>query len=228
MSEFSVGCCILNKNKEIAKKYLEKDDLLIQLNDKWLCKLVEDEYAPFSKTDQRFSETDLNMSDEIPLLFFLDSEDHNGEFYILYERKVISSFFLEYGFEHSRKFRISQEMYGNEFYCDNRSQAEQDARDKEIDMEYKRRFPIYENEIKNNVIRSNLDNFKLFGITDKTLEEIQEILSYQRYIKQLKAGKPLLEKEIFDCLKNKMELTDFSWISYEYSSDFDNIIARGQ
>lgn len=214
MSDFSSGILMNESFKELAKQYSEENTYLIKLDDGWLCRLSENDFCEM--VAENYSEAVLNLSVQIPLLHIISAEDHGFELCILFHKKVVFHFQVNYGAENEFAFHIGTELYGDEYMdvvLDSKVQAH-------INNEVLRRYPEVEETIASyfsEINQEGIEQFKLFGFDNEICNKIQNLLTVNNYNKD-KRGHQMINE-----LLSVLKLSRFSFVSYNYVNPDEGI-----
>jgi len=210
MSDFSSGIFALSKDKDKIYPFLTKDEIFIQYNDKWVGKL-----APTDMEDKIQPQT-LALSKEIPLLHVMHAEDHGFFMQILHEGEVKFNFDISYDIGHDQFFyEVGEELYGDAwedwydggtcFSEESKKSELQKINDKVAQRLKEERLPdLYFD----NINKETLQIFKLFGASEETLANIQNILSVE-YFNENFTG-------MVYSFMAELGLKKFGWISHHY------------
>ena len=207
MSEFSEGYFAKNENKEKIYPYLTKEELLIQLNEKWVGKLSElDCEDPQPKT--------VALSNDVPLLYLSHAEDHGFDIMILHKEDVKFEFYLSYELEYDVYAEIAVELYG-----ENWTEIVGWHHEK-IKVESGKRMPDIINQIFADINLERLEPFKLFGISEENIAKIADIFTVKNYNESESLH------DIFADLVHFLGLEEFHWISHRYCSRDDSRVVK--
>lgn len=80
---------MLAKDKEAVRKYAVKGSVMLQLNDKFVVYLSEDVYI-----GEIIPESMIQLSQEIPLLYFYNFEDHHWGYRLLVQGEKAGIYIL--------------------------------------------------------------------------------------------------------------------------------------
>jgi len=211
MSEFSSGIMIQSCHKNTALKFMEEGTELIQLNDSWLCMLSESDYCN-DIAETNYTEEVLNLSEHIPLLNIVNAEDHEFMLGILYHKKLVFNFGIEYDVESEFVFQTGLELYGEEYI----EKLFDEEVTEHVKRETEKRFVEVEGRVQSffsNISPEQIGQFRLFGFQQDVCDKIQHILTCRNYHKD-KSGHQMT-RELLAALK----LEEFQFISYDYVSN---------
>lgn len=96
MSNFTFGILMLNQNRDIFKRCIEKNNLewdLNRINERWSVLETDDQFVIEKSTFNMI----VGFSKEMPFLYFLDAEDHEWGFTIFDHGCEIVSFNVQHG-----------------------------------------------------------------------------------------------------------------------------------
>lgn len=97
MSEYTYGNLVMAKHKAICEQYIDSKTRMLELNEKWVCLVNEqDKYFP-NDIGSRDVPTNLNeLSKQIPILYFAYPEDHGFGFSVLHNGNTFSPYYLNF------------------------------------------------------------------------------------------------------------------------------------
>lgn len=208
MSEFTSGHLLLMKNVETIKHFIERGDILLKLNNKW-CIYLYDGGSYFNEgPDNKV----LSISQELPILYFYNAEDHGWGYKIYDKGKCIAKLDINYDIlfgdsmeliqKINPKFDIMEDFYSDEgrilFEKVTQQVKESDAYLKKVDNMFK---------------YSNIEQFSLFDIERTTIDNLKNLIKADYYI-SLEDMHALVEK-----FKETINIEEMEWISYDYADD---------
>jgi len=213
MSDFTCANLILLKDVEIAKKYLEPNSYLIELNKKWVCLLTENDLSYNDVGGKTFSDDIIALSEEAPVLFFINAEDHGAEYNILHKGKSLGSLSIQHDLIPNSAIEIASEMHGDEEGFEKWMNAPEEF-DK-LAIEKNREY------ISQNFSDLNLEGFKVFGFPDSVIDELKELLTAANFLD--------MPSRMCRTLMTILELRELCFVSWHYASKDDraySIIAK--
>lgn len=210
MSEFTSGCLVLNndtsKRALINKAEVQKT---YQLNDNWIVFLSSDTYI-----NEDFPKSILEISTEIPILYFYNFEDHCWGFKIISNRNEITSFELSYEIKDNMVINLAQERFPDEdiiefLYIDENGGKIREEIEREIESEY---WGV----VREQYSSLDIEKFKLFHLSDESIETLKMIMNVE-YLQKLE-----LPHDLVDEFKKAIGFPEMSWISIDGIEDLDD------
>jgi len=202
MSEFTAGNLTSIKYKGFIEQ--RNPTFLKQLNENWLVFFTED-----TAVNDEVPEDVLNATENIPILYFFNFEDHGWGYSIIFKGKVLSNFRLSYELENSLLIELIQERYPDvdpiEFLFTN-----PEADGLKVEVRNSQRF---KEEVERLFINCNLDNFELFELNTDQITRLKAIMSFV-YLEGLDSN-----LELVDRFKEIVNLVEMSWIRSDRIDD---------
>jgi hypothetical protein len=173
MSEFTAGILFLKDGQSMVGNWITGKNLphyLRSLNQKWSVLCLEDQYL--SKPDTLSMMLELSKS--LPLLHFQYAEEHGWGYKVFINGEQIADFDDDYAYEHRIVCEIVSEQYPEEkdipsfLYFDDRGRGV---------LSKIEASPEYAERIWRRFSRKNLQSLSHFGIDDKTIKMLNELLT---------------------------------------------------
>jgi len=201
MSDFSTGFFSTNENKEKIYPYLIENELLIQYNDAWVGKLSATDW------EEQPQPQNLALSNEVPLLYVMHAEDHGFSMEILHEEKVKFHFDVSYEVGVKLYTEIGIELYGSNWWLDVNKRGERHKQIREAWVKQLEQQNVLD-DFFSHINLESLSAFHLFGISEESILEINEILT----IKNCAQDSHEMVHALLDCIG----LKQFSFVGYDY------------
>ncbi|WFR61718.1 hypothetical protein P9222_25550 [Paenibacillus amylolyticus] len=205
MSEFTAGNLTITKYKDRIEQ--SNPIYFAELNDKWLLFFTKE-----TEVNDEVPIDILTTSEEIPILYFYNFEDHGWGYSIILKGQIISKFDLSYEFEDNLLIEIIEEDFPeadpHEFLYTN---SEGEALREKL-----KKSENFNNSIKNLFIDCALDNFKLFELESDKIDQLKTIMNYE-YINALESYFNLVDQ-----FKDILQIKEMSWISSDHIEDLQD------
>lgn len=197
MSEFTAGNLILHSNKQALTEYQPK--YIEELNDNWIVFMTEDTYVSDGVPESIFA-----ISEKIPVLYFYNFEDHGWGYSIVHQSEITACLNVSYETEFTLLVHLAAERYPEEEDpIELIFSPEGNAILEELTLELQRSDQLavaLDKQFENR----NVDQFKLFQVSDEQIDRLAAILHTEYFI----SAKHQLVEEFKDILN----LTEMSWI----------------
>ncbi|WP_127495352.1 hypothetical protein [Paenibacillus glycanilyticus] len=199
MSEFTAGNLVLNYHKKVVEA---SNPLIIKpINDNWSVFFTKD-----TEVSDIYPADVMNITSEVPVLYFYNFEDHGWGFTILYQNKVQSIF--DFSYENDE---IALQNYVQERFPDKESiellyvNPDSDAfREKMIEEFYKENSKV--DQLKKLIEHLDVDTFALFDFEANKIDKLKEIFS-------IESLESLQDRYSFiDNFKTIIDIQEMSWI----------------
>lgn len=205
MSEFTSGFLIEHKHASKIEKYAQKGAVLKRINKKWTAYLTP-------KDDP--SEV-VDMSMELPVLYFNHAEDHGWEYQIFHEGKRIAHLYIDYEMDEGVILKLAQERYPDKdpiellYLCGDTNIME------ELRSEVTDHFETLVHRLFQD---ANVECLSIFDIKAENMKELKLVLSQSGLFSSTSRF------ALVDAFKKNMQLEEMSWIRYdriEEQGDYD-------
>ncbi|GEM_PF-2031776 len=207
MSEFTSGNLLLKKNRNVLeRKERNKDFIIKDINEKWTALFTEDYYD-----DTEIPNYILDISQQCPVCYFFNYEDHGWGYRIFFNRKELANINISYELEFYTIVEIAQEIYPREediieFLCctEEGKEVYEQIREEIVTSD------IYINSIRDQFANSNADVFTLFEISEDIIDRFKIILTPEHLLK-LESKFELVEE-----FKKLIGIEEMEWMSFDY------------
>lgn len=207
MSDFSAGFFTINENKEKIYPYLIEGEYLIQYNEDWVGKLSPGDW------ETSYQPQTLALSKQVPLLHVMHAEDHGFYLRILHEEEVKFQFEISYEVGADLYTKVGNELYGKNWWRDADNKDERYERVREEWAKQLEQQGILD-DFFSHINLESLKAFRLFGISEDMLMEINEILT----IKNCAKDSHEMVYSLLDCVG----LKQFDFVAHNYVSYGDD------
>lgn len=200
MSEFTSGSLVLNND-------IYKNTLLInprvqniyQLNDNWIVFLTNDTYL-----DNDFPKSIIEISKEIPILYFYNFEDHCWGFRIVINGEEATSFELDYELRNRMVIDLAQKRYPDKdiiefLYIDEEGSTLRKEIEEEIDSNFW-------DSLRSKYAGLDIEKFKMFNFSEEIIQKLCRLMKIE-YLQTLS-----LQHNLVDEFKNIIGIQEMSWV----------------
>lgn len=203
MSEITAGILYKNKDAEKVGRYLLEAPCRYKiriLNETWSVFCLEDSFLQQEPT-RKF----LLGIGEVPLLYFLHAEHHGWGYSIYFNKEIRCNVLIDYGLEYSLAKNIILQRLPREKDIHAIARSKWTSAFEEV-----RQSSEYRQALAESLSSACPDNFRLFGLEDRSISEIKSILS----VSWLTEGGNL--HEAVNKFKDILGIREMEWISYHY------------
>lgn len=211
MSEFTSGTILLAKDREVVRKHAVKGSVIMQLNDKFIAYLTEDNYI-----GELVPESIIQLSQEIPLLYFYNFEDHHWGYRLLVQGEEVGDLHIAYEYEEEIAYSIAKKKYPdmgfNELYFG--GLLEEIREELEAGSVFKESFEAIFNNCR-------LELFSLLAVSDEQISRLKGILNTDYINHDISEG-----MELADEFKTILGIEEMSFIRHERvveSGEYDEL-----
>lgn len=203
MSEFTSGILYKSKDTGRVADYLLEAPCPYRtsiLNEGWNVFCLEDSFLQQEPT-RKFL---LGIA-EVPLVYFLHARDHGWGYSIYFNHELKCSVLIDYELEYSMAKRRIKKRFPLEKDIHAITQSEWTSAYAEV-----RQSNEYHQALAESLSSACPDQFKLFGLDDKSISEIKSILDTS----WLTEGENLYQA--VDTFKGILGIREMEWVSYHY------------
>ncbi len=204
MSEFTYGNIASVQHKNRLQHVFPKGTAVCQLNEEWI--------AFFTDQDSEMGSSSymINISNECPVLYFYNLEDHCWGYEIWNRGDRKSFLHIPYEMETELLFKIAGERYPEIDHIVAFLYEEQEGqRIAEEIREQLRDHAFYEAAVSQLFESVHIEDFHLFDVSEEVLEGLDQLLNANTYL--LYDNKQVIVEEF----KQLLNLEEMSWLRFD-------------
>ncbi|MBY0014092.1 hypothetical protein [Paenibacillus typhae] len=171
MSEFTSGSLFLKIHRDRVIMEAPKGALLKDFSNSWTVLLTEDNYAE----ELRAPEYIYSISKEVPLLYFYNYEDHFWGYRIFHMGEEVGDIHVSREFKEEVVSNFARKRYPEKRYFELVVSGKLDELRKEL-----KKDGVFEDVFSRIFSRSNVEQFKLFGFTEETIQKLSQLLDIEK------------------------------------------------
>lgn len=204
MSEFTYGNLITTKNQHFIRSFCRSGTAVLPLSDKWTAFFTNDDGEMGSP---KYIE---NMSNQCPVLYFFNLEDHGWGYEIWNDGQMISSLEFHYELEDFLLYEMAYEMYPDI----DRFSKEGEVVFEELESKFQDDL-FFEQAVRKHFETVNMDAFHLFELDTTAMDGLREILRPETFLNR--------EGDAVERFKQLLDIEDMSWIRFDRTENRDDI-----
>ncbi|MBP1963261.1 hypothetical protein [Paenibacillus aceris] len=199
MSEFTSGNLVLNKFKPSVQKY--NPIFMDELNDKWSLFFTEG-----TEVSEDCPHDVMGITQEAPVLYFYNFEDHGWGFSILQQGSVIATFDFSYEQEEIELMKYVQEKFPDQDHIELLYLNPDSHVFKENMLLELQQLRSCEDRAKTLLERLDVGTFSLFELGDEQLEQLRHLFELGNLLN------PHNRYKLVDEFKSILGIEAMSWI----------------
>ncbi|SEO63347.1 hypothetical protein [Paenibacillus sp. OV219] len=207
MSEFTAGNLVSIQHLEQLERF--NPTYKGPLNEKWAVFFTPNPDISESPPDDIFA-----GSNEIPILYFFNAEDHGWGYSIVHEQQVKATFELSYEMEELFLMNMVQERYPDEDPIELLYLGENSDRLREELMEELQQDQEFNQRLSRIFDNCQVEQFRLFDIGDESIAGLTEMMTFS-YLEGLESPHDLVDQ-----FKQLLQIDDMSWVRPDRTSDY--------
>ncbi|GGG60159.1 hypothetical protein [Paenibacillus radicis (ex Gao et al. 2016)] len=199
MSEFTSGNLILTTYKHIVQKH--NTIHVEELNNKWSVFITESTGA-----SEAVPEDIMDITQEAPVLYFYNFEDHGWGFSIVQRGDVIATFDFSYEQEEIELMEYVQEKFPDQDHIELLYLSPDSDSFKEDMVQELEQLRSKEDRVKALINRLDVTAFSLFELRADQLEQLRQLLELENL------SNPQNQYQLVEEFKGILDIEEMSWI----------------
>lgn len=200
MSEFTSGHILRAEDRDFVRKHAVEGSVIMQLNEQFIAYLTSDVY-----NQQPVPEHIQRLSQEAPVLYFYNFEDHEWGYRLIHKGTVVAALHIAYDYEEAIISNVAIERYPEKSFRELLFGGVLQKVREELEA-----GSLFEEKLEELFNDSRPEQFQLLGASGAQIEKLREILNINFINHDINEG-----MELSDEFKQILGIEEMSFIRHE-------------